>query len=499
MPTKDCPSPKITRHLEGLAHDNLGVVIRPGIGKKLDEKFYQELRVIATRTAKLTSGLAKYALYYDERAEWPASPYYTARVKEHIDLMEGEHHCDVDQFFLVDEIELEHPFKPASSHVEPSTSDPRVHQVLKKSGACPIGGTKGENWNEALQFGAKVKASGSWEEDYSCVAGVRTQPGPPGEGKARIIEMVGTSAYQRSFEAIADALTLTDQSIKAEMPVMLYHVEPSELGKWYGKYESEVSCWLSWDWSHYDATLAGELLEAVARYLIGDYQYADLEIGYLLNASIMTPWGTITRWGAMISGWMGTNIGDSLANLLHFLKVLDTLGLLRYVVCVLINGDDIVIGFSTQITKDNLEKINRRSFMSANLAKVDVGNYIWHSKLIIEMDATGRIIISRIPELVYNRIKYPERRKDRLDKWIITMGMANTLEDLVIPGHEHPRGSEVLRHFAKVDEIDLRNVSDVELMPSAELLASDLSWREVTSGQEVLDKIRQTRFVRRDF
>jgi hypothetical protein len=499
MPTIDCPSPKITQHLEGQKYDNLDVQIRPGIGKKLDEKFYQELRVIATRTAKLTSGLSKYAEYYDERAEWPASPYYTARVKDHIDLMKGEHNCRPNEFFEVEEIPLKHPFTPASSFVEPTKDDPRVSQVLKKSGACPIGGTKGENWDEAKQYGSKVKASGNWNLRYSCVQGVRTQPGPPGEGKARIIEMVSTSDYQISFEGLADALTRTDQANLALLPVMLFHTPPEMLAEWFGKFEGEVVSWLSWDWSHYDASLAAQLLEAGARYLMAGFPFVDLEIDWVLNASIMTSWGTIARVGAMISGWLGTNIVDSICNLMHMLKILDGLGLLRYVVCVLINGDDIVIGFSTHITKENVEKISRRSFMSVNVSKVDVGSYIWHSKLIIEVDTTGKIIVSRIPELVYNRIKYPERRKDRLDKWIITMGMANTLDGLVIEGHEHPRGSEILRHFAKVDDIDLRSVSDEELMPSAEIMAGDLSWREVTDAQSVIDMIRNSRFVKRDF
>jgi hypothetical protein len=498
IPTIDCyECERLAQHLDQQKYDNPEVQIRVGIGKKLDEKFYQDLRVIATRTANLTSGLKKYAKYYDERAEWPASPYYTARVKEHIAKMEGRHDCDLSEFFQIEEIQFNHPFTPGSSYSF-SIDDPRVRQVKNKAAGCPKGGTKGDHWPEAQQYAEKVKASGDWNLCYSCVQGIRTQPGPPGEGKARIIEMVSVSDYIRGYEALADALTQTDSRISTSMPIMLFHTEPSKLAEWFGKFEGEVTDWLSWDWSSYDASLAAQLLEAGARYLIGGYPYVDLEIDFVLNASIMTSWGTVTRFGAMISGWIGTNIVDSICNVMHMLKVLESLGLLRYVVCVLVNGDDIVVGFSTSITKDNLDKINTRSFMSANTTKVDVGNYLWHSKLIIEKDTSGKIIVSRIPELVYNRIKYPERRKD-VDKWIITMGMANTLEDLVIEGHEHPRGREVLRHFAKVDDLDINSVSDAELMPAAEIMVGDLSWRDVSTPQEWIDYIRSTAFVRGDY
>jgi hypothetical protein len=485
-----------------MKYDNLDILIRPGIGKKLDEKFYQNMRKIATRTVKLPPGLSKYAVYYDKRAEWPASPYYSARVKEHLDQMEGRHECEESSFFTVEAISsmgFKHPFLPGLSW-EFDESDPRVKQVLKKAGACPIGGTKGENLPKARQYVDQTKSQGLKLEDrYSTVMGVRTQPGPPGEGKARSIEMVSTSDWSIGVEAFGNALARTDANIKSTDEILLFHIEPSQLGEWFAKFDGEVVSWLSWDWTAYDSNLAAQLMEAAARYLIGDYEYANSEIDFLLNTSIMGSWGTVTRFGAMISGHISTNVVDSLANIMHFLKVLESLNLLRFVVCILVNGDDIVIGFSTQLTPDNLEKIDRRSFMSANVSKVDIGSYIWSSKLIIEMDITGKIIISRIPELVYNRIKYPERRKDKLDKWIISMGMASTLEGLVIKDHEHPKGSEILSLYRAIDNIDINTASDEELMPSAEILASDLSWRGITSAKEVIDFVRSTRFVTGDY
>jgi hypothetical protein len=110
-----------------MAHDNLDVLIRPGIGKKMGRNFFQDLRVISTRTTKLTTGLKKYAEYYgDGREEWPASPYYTARVKEHIGKMEGRHECDLSEFFLPEDIPLENPFTPGQNHSTPTLDDPRV-------------------------------------------------------------------------------------------------------------------------------------------------------------------------------------------------------------------------------------------------------------------------------------------------------------------------------------------------------------------------------------
>lgn len=502
LSSRDCPSPKIKQHLEAEAHDNPDVILRPGIGKRMDEKAYQQFRVIAFRSVeKLHPGYAKYCEYYDERIEWPASPYFAKLLREQLDAIEGRHECDASEFFTIEELNatgLKHPFKPSTSW-EFDREDQRVKQVLKKSGACPIGGTKGENLDEAIQHVSRVKASGKWTDRFSTVTGVRTQTGPPGEGKVRAIHMVSTSDWIFGVESLGSALSNTDEAIDPSNEIMLFHVPPEMVGKWFEKWQDKVVSWLSWDWTQFDAGVAGQLLEVAARYLIGDYPYVDMEIEWLLNTSIMGPWGTVTRWGAVISGWIGTNVGDSLTNILHFLKVLDSLGLLKYVVCILVNGDDIVIGFSTLITQDNVEKINRRSFMTANTSKVDRGDFIWSSKLIIYVDKTGQVVITRIPPQVWNKMKYPERRKDRLDRWVISMGIASQMEGFVIPGYENPNGNDILRFIAKLDQVDLASATDAELMPAAEIMVSDQSWRGVQTPQEYINWIRNTRYVKKDF
>ena len=89
--TIDCSHPKIDNHLQGLAYDNPEIILRPGIGKKMTLSKYQKYRVLVNRTANLVTVFAKYATYYDKRAEWSASPYYTARLKEALDNKEGRH------------------------------------------------------------------------------------------------------------------------------------------------------------------------------------------------------------------------------------------------------------------------------------------------------------------------------------------------------------------------------------------------------------------------
>jgi hypothetical protein len=482
-------------------YDNPDILIRPGIGKRMDKQFYQELRVLSTRTVKLSPGLSKYTVYYDERAEWPASPYYIARLKEHLSQIEGPHNCQERDFFSIDkmkELSLGFPFVPGSSY-EFVADSLRVKQVLKRAGACPIGGSKGDNLAAAQQYALKVKASNDWNQCYSTVVGVRTQPGPPGEGKARSIEMVSTSDWVRGVEAFGDALTRTDEAIKVSNPILLFHIEPSQLSQWWDQFNGEVISWVSWDWTAYDAHLAAQVMEAAAKYLMGAYPYADLELGFLLNASLMGPWGTVTRHGANISGHIGTNLINSLTNLMHFFAVLEKLGLLKYVVCVLVNGDDIAIGFKTRITPHNLDDILSHSFMKSEIGKINVANFIWSNKLIIEVDHTGKLIISRIPELVYNRIKYPERRKDDLDKWIISMGMASTLEGLVIENHEFPTGSKILQKFAQIDGLNLSAASDEELRPGAEIMAADSGWRSILTAADWIQYIRNTHYAKRDF
>jgi hypothetical protein len=455
------------------------------------------------RTAKLPTILGKYSVYYDERHEWPASPYYKARLEEALEGKAGRHECESSDFFTIEEFEalgFKHPFR-AGSKYEFDQESTRVKQVRKKWAACPIGGTKGQNIPKALQYVNVIKGNGLPLDDrYSTVVAIRTQPGPPGEGKVRDVEAVSTPDWIISVEGFGDALTQTDLAIDIGFPILLFHTRPEMIGKWFAKYESEVVSWLSWDWTGYDQNLAAQLMEVVARFGMNGYPFADQEVEFMLNCSIMGPWGTVTRYGANISGHLSTNWLNSLTNILHFLKVLDGLGLLRYVVCVLVNGDDIVIGFSTRLTPDNIEKINKRSFMVANTTKVDCGNGIWHSKLAIEKDTTGKIIISRVPELVWNRIKYPERRKTLESvKWIVSMGIASTTEGLVIPEYEHPVGTELLRFIAEMDEVDLSTATDAELMPSAEIMAAEMSWRDITTAQDWIDFIRNTRYVRRDF
>jgi hypothetical protein len=318
--------------------------------------------------------------------------------------------------------------------------------------------------------------------------------------------MVSTADWIIGIEAVASALTLTDEQISSEHRIFVYHTQPEMYAKWYAHWSSEVVTWVSLDWENFDATIEGAEEEAASNKFSPDYEFLDLRNNWLKYASIMHPWGTITPEGGKKSGDIGTNLFGGWENVMDTLEALESMNLLRFVVCIGVNGDDIVIGFSTIITAENLEKISQRSRHTLNVSKVEyeLGG-VWSNKLIIvEYDENESGYTCCTPVwLLWNNMKYEERRKTLPDevsyRALQALIMCSQTEKIVIPNYEHPVGTEILRLIESLDKYHPSELDDDEVRPAAALLASDWEWKGVQSEDEVLDYVKNTRYYKRDF
>jgi hypothetical protein len=397
---------------------------------------------------------------------------------------------------------ISHPFVPASSHVW-DRSDPSVTQVGNKSAGCPYMGAKKDAWPGAEQYVSKVKTSGLWTDRYSTILGIRTQT--PSEGqksKERAIHMVSASDFIQGYEAFRDALNSTDNAIDISKDVFLFHTEPRTFLEWYEKKESEVVQWVNLDFSQFDSDVTASELALVVDYFAPNYEFRELEKEWVINASIMTPWGTVTRKGGMPSGWIATNLGDSYCNVLDVGEALHRYKLERYLVCIAVNGDDITLGLKTKLDKENLEKLSRVTRRTLNVEKVYRGDGVLNSSKMIErMD--GELFYSHDPWETFQRTWTTERSKLAIDgsKEMMELRLTQQLGNVYWPDQRinNPIGLEMVKLYAKYDKAHLSTMSDDQLLEPAEELASRQQWRGNKTGKEVIDEARSTPYGSLDF
>ena len=498
MPTRDCPNPRIQTFLASLAVDNPSVNTRP-FAKRLDDNAYKKFNKLLNAT-KLPPLLAKQEKIFKDRREWPSSQhfviFYKPAIMAYESAVEGTPYA---KDFIEEYFSGEHPFEAGSEHnFDPESKRVRIN--LKKNGGCPHGETKGKALSEAIKYvNETIKSANDWNLCWSTISGLRTQPAPPGESKSRLIHMVSTADWVIGLEAVASALSNTDEKISPDKRIFLFHTEPELYKEWYSHWDSEVVQWVSLDWEQFDVTIEGAEEEAASNYFSPNYEFLDLRNNWLKYASIMHPWGTITPSGGKKSGDVGTNLFGSWENIEDLLEALEGLNLLRFVVCIGVNGDDIVIGFSTQITEANLEKINNRSRHTLNVGKVEYEHDgIWSNKLVIVDD-----ICCTPFWRVWNNMKYEERSKTLPDEVsyqaLQALTISSQLEKLVIQDYEHPCGIKILAIIDDLDKYHPSSIDDSELGPASEHLAGTWEWKGVSSGEEVLDYVKNTRYYKRDY
>jgi hypothetical protein len=130
------------------------------------------------------------------------------------------------------------------------------------------------------------------------------------------------------------------------------YIEPSKILEWQKNFIGVVTTWLNVDAEKYDQSVQPSETEKAADYFYPDYEFKDLLVEYSNKADLVMPDEIISRNGGMPSGKKTTNLEDGFDNINDLLEALDKMGLYKYVVCILVNGDDITIGLSTKLTQE---------------------------------------------------------------------------------------------------------------------------------------------------
>jgi hypothetical protein len=219
----------------------------------------------------------------------------------------------------------------------------------------------------------------------SVVPGYRTQQSPIDDPKVRLVWAIPCHIWQMECEAFDDSITESIKMGDSNHDIQHFYFDPRKrLKEWYLNYHPKVTCWVNLDASAYDSTVHSNELAAVWTWLAPDYPWIELLSEYAAHADIIMPDGVVSRTGGMPSGSKGTNIGDSITNVGDNLEVLNEMRLSKYVECILVNGDDITIGFSTKIIPSNLEKWANRSRRNLNPEKSETfPTTLWNSKWVV--------------------------------------------------------------------------------------------------------------------
>jgi hypothetical protein len=333
------------------------------------------------------------------------------------------------------------------------------------------------------------------ENCWSSAVGYRTQqPSGPGKVKVRPIYMWPIHMWLLECAAADSAITETQQALSMDMPIIVFYTEPSKLKEWYGNFASEVTCWMNLDATEFDHDMTAEEEEACCYRFYPEYEFVELLKEYHQLSSIVYPDGIISRRGGITSGSKCTNLFDGFSNVMDILDALDKAKLLKYVVCILVNGDDITVGLSTWITESNLAKIAKFSRRNINPAKSVIGDYVWNSKWFIGEGQDGEIVQTRPIMRVLNSIMFAERRKESIygSKEYVEVALTQQLQDI----EGHPHGTEVMKMIKSIDKYHISDFSDSQLTEAAEAYLDDHRWQTDVEVGQFLGQLRETEYAK---
>lgn len=443
------------------------------------------------RTTKMPPGLTKQEAKYRERAEWPRSIYIPEVLW---DLCKAFESIPDSQPLKLEYLDTyEHPWMRSSSFVFDESLDRNKHSLTKSAGP-PRFGKKRDELAAAKQYVSEVlKPDPKLENSYCIAPGTRTQQSSPEDPKIRLVWMIPITTWIIESEAVDDAITKTIEATASKPhQIFVFYTQLSGLKEWFAKFEGEVMQWVNLDATVYDSTVTAVELDQLVEYFVGDFEFSEFIAQYLKQAELALPHGLMSRYGGMPSGSKFTNLGDGWTNVLDIIESFARFKLDRFIVCIAVNGDDITVGLSTKLSEDNLKKISTVSRRNINYTKSELGTYVWNSKLVVEVDQSGEVLITRPAWRVYNSLCFTERVRGPIfaSKEYIELATASILQDI----EEHPYGDQIIDLVASVTKFHLSTMSNDQLQDAANAYLGDNVWREERDTNELIDSLRSTRY-----
>lgn len=485
MVTKNTGDAKKTEiWFKNISTDNLGIierkmapVIRRNILPKIKTRY---------RQSKLPPGLEYQETKYLERVLLAKSMYKYSILKEQ---MQG-YSLIRDESIWEDRVSnFTNPFKCSTTYnLDLSLERNRIS--LKRNGGLPTLTSKKESLDGARQWNdSQVKPAPRLENCYGLVTGYRTQqPSAVGEFKVRGIHMVPTHMWLLQSEAFDSAINNTIEACSVKDEILVIYIDPRKIREWMDNFQSSVSCWLNLDAEKFDQSVTASENERTVNVFAPDYEFKDLLIEYANRADIILPDLIISRNGGKSSGEKTTNLDDGYDNCQDILECLDKMRLLQYVVCILVNGDDITIGLSTKFTEKNLLKLSELSRRNINPEKSIVSQYIWNSKWYIDENIQTRPIFR-----VLNSLMFSERRKESIygSKEMIEIINSQILEAVI----EHPLGDYLIKEVASASKYHISTMSDEQIGEAVDYFVEDQAWRQIDNRKEMIAKIRSSAYA----
>jgi hypothetical protein len=495
VPDSPVARERLHRWNSNLKEQNLGIVTRV-LEPKIRETVLGKARKLVLQSKEIPTGLMEQEQMFNKKVLSGRSKYsYLGEggLLENIAMMEGKKSHEIWDLTILEA--FQHPYRESTEHVE-RPELPRNRSSEKRNGGLPTLQKRREMAAASRQYNELIKSSGQLEDCWSMLVGYRTQqPGEGAQWKVRAIYMWPDHMNRLEREAADSAITNTQEANDMRNPIIVFYCEPSELKTWYGQFSSSVVCWVNLDATKFDISMTGEELESSCLKFYPNYELVGLLISYHQTASVVYPDGVIeSRWGSIGSGSKTTNLFDGYANVMDILDSINKAGLLKYVVCILVNGDDITVGFSTWITESNLSKIAKFSRRTINVSKSVVGDYVWNSKWFIGENRSGEILMSRPIMRVLNSIMYAERRKESIygSKEYVEVALTQQLQDI----EGHPHGEQVAKWIKDIDKYHISEFSDSQLSDAAEAYLDDHRWQTDQTIGQFLGQLKDSMYAK---
>jgi hypothetical protein len=472
--------------LEFLTRDNPNPVYRPAAaGVKLNlVPFWTKL--VNSRGKELPDHLLELEIQYKERVFWQRSNYMWATLKDMLHAFSNSLHYVERPILAEDELET---YIPISNLRARTYGFDARGADLSKSAGLPRFGSKRDQMVGMKQHADIIKSS-SLKEMYPIFPGFRTQQSPPDIPKVRGINMIPGSTWVLEREAWPDVLRRAKEHWNKPGSAV-DHMPPEQTWKLFCMKAAESQSISVIDSTLYDTTVHANENEASVELFIPGYEFKDLLKEYYNKAEILMPKGEmIERNGGMSSGRTDTNFTDSWTNIADLIQSAGPI--LRYFVGYHVRGDDIILFWSTQVRKQNIEGISRRSRRTINPDKSDIrSSTAWFAKLYLDPGLQGWC---KPGFLVANSLSFKERESDAItsSKEYAAIAATNILSSM----EHHPWGDEFRsQYWRRCDKYPITSFGREELVDAMKAYQSSHSW-QVEHGilpedpAEAVDKLR---------
>jgi hypothetical protein len=355
-----------------------------------------------------------------------------------------------------------------------------VGSNLTKSAGLPNFGTKRENLGAIVQYLETVvkpnfSAAQPTKDIYCHFIGSRTQQSSPEEPKVRDINEGSGSAWGIESEAyngkaMIDAMQKhwvysdTNRSEVAFTP-------PERWWQLVADKSPEVVSWVVLDAKDFNKHVWPGELTAFVEATIPDYEFKAIIENLYRKVEILTWKGYVQKDGGNPSGVRNTNPINSVCNVDDIVRAFGRLAI--FIVVIIVNGDDILIGFKTLITKNNIGAMARYSRRIFNKDKSDI--------LSSGAEFSKRILDPRLPgptsaiARVANSHIHSERQSDAItsSKQYTAIAAASIIDPLKY----HPLGDEYRKLYYSIDKYSVTDFGSAELLPYARAYLSRNSWK----------------------